>query len=343
MRPPASNSATPIYLWCLFGNSVYYSTMKLGAKAVWLAAWCISIMGAATTSSGAVGENPYEAIVERNVFDLKPPPPPKPVDTTTNAPPPNVKLTGITSILGNKRALFMVSEAAPGGKGAAGKEVSYILREGERKDSIEVLEISEKPAQVKIRNDGVESMLVLDTNPKLPGGGGEPGGPGGGRGGPGGHRGLASAPGMPAPAMPGFNGGGKVFGGRGGAPNPMGAMSGGSGMGAMANGAGMGSAYDNGMTTLPTRTMRTGVDPMQMLMQPGQQPVEPTQPAQQNLSLEEAAILTAAEAQSKAALTETGLYPPVPDIMGLKNQPGAQGPGQNEAGLSLPGLLPGHK
>src|SRR5689334_17517173 len=59
--------------------------------------------------------NPYQAIVERNPFGLKPPPPP--VDNTP--PPPviplaKVVLTGISSVFGPTRALLEVTEQEPG-------------------------------------------------------------------------------------------------------------------------------------------------------------------------------------------------------------------------------------
>jgi hypothetical protein len=56
---------------------------------------------AITDSSGG----PYHGIIERNVFNLKPPaPPPAPPDPISQAP--KLTLTGITTILGNKRALM---------------------------------------------------------------------------------------------------------------------------------------------------------------------------------------------------------------------------------------------
>src|SRR4051812_47174959 len=105
--------------------------MKRGMKTT------VCLLGSVALATGVqaivnepVDSNPYHAIVERNVFDLKPPPPPTPPVTVTNTPPPNVKLTGITTILGNKRALFMVQEASVPGK-PANKEESYILTEGQ--------------------------------------------------------------------------------------------------------------------------------------------------------------------------------------------------------------------
>src|SRR5580765_7113869 len=49
--------------------------------------------------------NPYQGIVDRNVFGLRPPPPP-PDPELNKPPPPKITLTGITTILGNARALM---------------------------------------------------------------------------------------------------------------------------------------------------------------------------------------------------------------------------------------------
>lgn len=112
--------------------------------------------------SSAKGGNPYNVIVDRNVFDLRAPPPPI-SSQPTNTPPPNIKLTGITTILGKKQALFMVQEPAPPGK-PANKEESFILTEGQRQGAIEVLEInnSAKQPTVKIKNDGTVAVLTFE-------------------------------------------------------------------------------------------------------------------------------------------------------------------------------------
>jgi hypothetical protein len=146
--------------------------MKRGAKKfVCLAGGLALAMGAKTAvnDNTADASNPFSAIVERNVFALKDPPPPPPLEVKTNTPPPNIRLTGITTIFGtsNKRALFMVQEIGIPGK-PAGKEESYILTEGQRQGAIEVLEIDEKKNSVKIKNDGNEAVLTLDDKVKLP-------------------------------------------------------------------------------------------------------------------------------------------------------------------------------
>ncbi len=201
-------------------------------KQVLRLAVCLSVAFCALPRPAGAESNPYGAIVERNVFDLKPPPPPPGANAATNTPPPNVRLTGITTILGPKRALFMVKDADSPGK-QANKEQSVILGEGEREGVLEVLEINEKTGTVKIRNDGNFSVLAFE-NTKLPSA--PAGGPGAG---PGGMPKLPSfvppgAPGAPGFPRPGGYGANPAYGG-------------------MANPAG-------GLSSIPTRTVRTQDD-----------------------------------------------------------------------------------
>src|SRR5215813_6311804 len=96
------------------------------------------LAGACVSAWADVAKNPYESIVDRNPFALKPIPPPP--DPTTNAPPPpivppaQVEVTGITTITGDKRALL---EIIPG----PGKPMIRPppLGEGERVESVEVV------------------------------------------------------------------------------------------------------------------------------------------------------------------------------------------------------------
>jgi len=145
----------------------------LGAVAVLLA-------GAAPMVLAEAKPNPYQAIVERNPFGLKPPPPP--VDNTP--PPPviplaKVILTGFSSVAGPTRALLEITEQEPGKTASTRRP---ILREGERDGTIEVISIDVEKNLVKIRNSGNETNLSFET-PKL----------------------AASAPGAPPPpALGGF-------------------------------------------------------------------------------------------------------------------------------------------
>ncbi len=119
-------------------------------------------------SKGAVADsaNPYQGIVDRNVFGLKPPPPPaKPEEKKVDAP--KITLTGITTILGNKRVLMNV--AMPPKPPEPAKQQSLILAEGQREGEIEVMEIDEKAGSVKVNDYGTILTLNLDKDgAKLP-------------------------------------------------------------------------------------------------------------------------------------------------------------------------------
>jgi hypothetical protein len=74
--------------------------------------------------------NPYQAIIERNPFGLKPPPPPPdPTPVVAVTPPGKVLLTGITTMFGSPRALFEVTDTEPGKAATTRKP---ILHEGDR-------------------------------------------------------------------------------------------------------------------------------------------------------------------------------------------------------------------
>ena len=140
----------------------------------------VCLLGGLLFSTGVKGvvtdvkDNPYNVIIERNVFGLKPPlssdpppPPPKP-------PAAEVKLAGITTIVSPKRAILQWKDPgqppAPGKPGTPpGKEESYIFREGEQQGIIKVLEINEKDGSVKIENAGEPMLLTFETHgAKLP-------------------------------------------------------------------------------------------------------------------------------------------------------------------------------
>jgi hypothetical protein len=131
------------------------------------------VLGCELRAIGADADaNPYQGIVDRNVFGLKPPPPP--VQTAPPKPPPvKITLTGITTILGNKRVLMKAP--VTGAKPGAPTEQSYILAEGQRDGDIEVLQIDEKKGEVKINNAGEIVTLDWESNGIKGAGGGAPG------------------------------------------------------------------------------------------------------------------------------------------------------------------------
>ena len=124
-------------------------SLALSLLLVW---WATSVVE--TVFAG----NPYQRIVERNVFRLRPAPPARP--EPDQRPRPKVHLTGITTILRGKRALLKVEFPAKPPERA--KEESYILTEGQRVGRIQVLEINEKLAQVKVDNSGTITNLSFE-------------------------------------------------------------------------------------------------------------------------------------------------------------------------------------
>lgn len=108
----------------------------------------------------------YQPIPERNLFALKAP------QQVTNEPTPpqlpKLLLTGITTILGDRRALMKVQPQAMK-PGDLAKEQSLILSEGQREGAIEVLAIDENAGSVKVNNSGTVVTLTFEKDgAKLP-------------------------------------------------------------------------------------------------------------------------------------------------------------------------------
>jgi hypothetical protein len=209
--------------------------MKRGGKAVvWLVAGLV--LGAGTTArtetSASSSDGPYRAIVDRNVFDLRPVPvAPPPVAPAT--PPPNVKLVGLMILSGQPQGVFSVQDPTPGKQ-----PVTYILSVDQRQASLEVksINMTGKSARVQIGED-ISELKLVDSQPAAaatpaPGlpGGPRPFGPGGRQGG----RGGFPMPGQPPGVSPqgGYN------------PTPSASYS-------------PGVSPDAGANALPTRPVRT--------------------------------------------------------------------------------------
>jgi len=153
--------------------------LKCPSPTCWIALAMLIVLPSVQANDEGKG-NPYESIVERNPFSLKPPPPPAPPDTGPPAPPPplaTVELTGVTSIFSKKKALV---EIVPG----PGKPpMKLTLDEGERVDAIEVVSIDVDKAEVVINNAGSVTNISLKVAkatgaPGVPGVPGVPGLPG---------------------------------------------------------------------------------------------------------------------------------------------------------------------
>jgi len=159
------------------------------------------------TSAGAVtaesSANPYQVIVDRNVFGLKPPTPVEVVEPP-KAPPPKIMLTGITTFGGKRALMKTILPAKPGDQA---KEQFLTLKEGQREGEIEVLEIDEKASTVKVNDYG--TIITITFEKETP----KPGAP----------VVAAAAPNVPPPRIPlpgGFAGSKQPFSGRMGVTPP---------------------------------------------------------------------------------------------------------------------------
>jgi hypothetical protein len=118
--------------------------------------------GAIAADTADLSSNPYQGIVDRNVFALKPLPPPA-APESDKPPVPKFSLTGITTILGNKRVLFKTIPVP--GKGVdVTKEESYMLAEGQRQGEVEVTSIDEIRGIVKVIYAGTAMTLDFTNN-----------------------------------------------------------------------------------------------------------------------------------------------------------------------------------
>lgn len=101
--------------------------------------------------------NPYDGISTRNVFGLRPKVDP-PADTNqVSMPKPDFKLTGVAGFGDAKWVLL--SKADPGKP-----PQSFMMREGDREGSLEIVHVDELANLVQIRNDGALVELTFDTN-----------------------------------------------------------------------------------------------------------------------------------------------------------------------------------
>ena len=135
--------------------------MNLSGKAGVCAVAALLGAGATPWAKADAKANPYESIVVRNVFALKPPPDPTPPPAPAPPPAPLAKvvLTGVLSMFGNRVALEITEQEA----GKPGIVNKPIMREGERVGSIEVVSIDVEKSTVLIRNGGVETNLTFEV------------------------------------------------------------------------------------------------------------------------------------------------------------------------------------
>ena len=235
-----------------------------------------SVRGVTTDGQG----NPYQGVIVRNVFALKPPPDPsslKPAEPE----PPKITPQGIMSMFGRQQVLFKTM--MPGSKpGEPPRETAMVLTVGQREGEIEVVAIDESTGTITFNNHGKPQTLSLEKDGAKP-----PTGPA-----------VVPLPGISAPGNPVVPAPAAAFN-----PSP--------------GGAAAGSALKN--IPIPTRTLRlptttAGVTP---LMPPAATPTsQSTPPVQQQVLApeEQAALILINREKSKS---EPGPPVPFPPIEGI--------------------------
>jgi hypothetical protein len=129
----------------------------------------VLVAGFSFAAYAEVKENPYQIIIDRNPFGLRPPPPP-PEPKKEEPPPvpaPEVKLTGITTLLGPARVMLQVEDKQT-------KKFSFpTIAEGDSDPmtGIAVLSIDVENQRVRIKNGEAETTLDFKNNGVKPGGG----------------------------------------------------------------------------------------------------------------------------------------------------------------------------
>jgi hypothetical protein len=111
--------------------------------------------------TAGVHGNPYDVIVLRNAFGLRPIPPPGPAATPAipAAPRPEIKITGITTLLGAPRAMFQYED-----KEAKKVEFPPLLAEGQSYKELTLVSIDAENSRVQIRNGDAEMTLDFFRN-----------------------------------------------------------------------------------------------------------------------------------------------------------------------------------
>ncbi len=137
--------------------------MRTKTVAGWLSGALLASAGVGVRAGAK--HNPYEVIVTRNAFGLKPPPPP----AGPPAPPTpalDVFLPGVSTVGGRKEVLLEAVDKAPG----KAPEFLPPLEEKDVQGRIEVISIDAKKGMVVIEVDHTARTLTFDKSPPKSGG-----------------------------------------------------------------------------------------------------------------------------------------------------------------------------
>ncbi len=132
-----------------------------------------AVLGFSFAAFAEVKENPYQIIIERNPFQLRaiPPPPEPKKEEAPPVPPPDIKLTGITTLLGTPRVMLQVEDKQA--KDPSKKFSFPIIAEGDSDpgSGIAVVSIDVDNMRVRIKNGEAETTLDFKNNGIKAGGG----------------------------------------------------------------------------------------------------------------------------------------------------------------------------
>jgi hypothetical protein len=117
--------------------------------------------------------NPYEPIVGRNVFALRPPTPLTNTSTTPVVAPAGIELQGLTTILGRPQVLLKIK--LPPKPPEPAKDQSFVLDIGQREGEVEVVSIDMTAGTVQLMNQGKELALNMKDAAKPAAGAAIPG------------------------------------------------------------------------------------------------------------------------------------------------------------------------
>jgi hypothetical protein len=104
--------------------------------------------------------NPYETIIRRNIFDLASPKEEVSKPRDVFKPPPDIKISGVAAFGSQKWVLL--TKADPGNTPR-----HLLMREGEKDGGLEIVNVDERAAVVKVRA-GDDLLQLKLTTPDVP-------------------------------------------------------------------------------------------------------------------------------------------------------------------------------
>ena len=136
--------------------------MKSGSSSGIVTAMLLA--GLTTFASAEVKENPYQVIIERNPFGLRPIPPPVPPpsnEPVVEQPALEVKLTGITTLLGPPKVLLEVIDTKTK---KTDRPRPLAVGDTDEPSGIKIVAVDPEAGTVRIKNGAAETTLDFDKD-----------------------------------------------------------------------------------------------------------------------------------------------------------------------------------